>query len=285
MSFADNSALVQTDWLAEHLADPDLRILDCTWHHVSTNLDGRTQYRGRHLPTAVHFDIDHVCDPSSSLPHMLPNPADFAKKVGLLGIGSEDRIVVYDRASGGSAAARVWWMFRVFGHENVAVLDGGLTKWSKEKLPAEMTAVRPEPRTFEVVYNSALVRGLDDISANLATRAEQIVDVREAAQFAGVKDDVFASQRRGHIPGSVNIPWKELLDAASGTHLSNEALAARFAAAGIDLDKPIVVTCSSATASGLAALALYQLGHKTAAVYDGGWTEWASAPSTPAVAA
>lgn len=280
-----DSALVRSDWLAEHLVDAGLRILDCTWHHVSTNLDGRTQYRGRHLPGAVHFDIDHVCDPSSTLPHMLPGPEDFAKKVGLLGIGNEDRIVVYDRASGGSAAARVWWMFRVFGHENIAVLDGGLTKWSKEKLPAEMTAVRPEPRTFTAAYNSALVRGLDDMSANLATRAEQIVDVREEAQFTGVKGDLFASQRMGHIPGSVNIPWKELLDAASSALLSNEYLAARFTAAGIDLEKPIVVTCNSGIASGLAALALYRLGHKAAAVYDGGWVEWASAPSTPAAAA
>jgi thiosulfate/3-mercaptopyruvate sulfurtransferase len=280
-----DGALVQSDWLAEHLADPDLRILDCTWHHVSTNLDGRTQYRGRHLPGAVHFDIDHVCDPSSPLPHMLPSPGDFAKKIGLLGIGSENRIVVYDRASGGSAAARVWWMFRVFGHENVAVLDGGLTKWSKEKLPAEMTAVRPEPQTFAAAYNSALVRGLDDMSANLAARTEQVVDVREAAQFAGLNDDVFAGRRRGHIPGSVNIPWRNFLDAASATLLPNEALAARFAAAAIDVDKPIVVTCGSGIASGLAVLALYQLGHKTATVYDGGWAEWASAPSTPAVAA
>ncbi len=280
-----DGALVRSDWLAEHLADPDLRILDCTWHHVSTNLDGRTQYRGRHLPGAVHFDIDHVCDPSSPLPHMLPSPEDFAKKVGLLGIGSENRIVVYDRASGASAAARVWWMFRVFGHENVAVLDGGLTKWSKEKLPAEMTAVRPEPQTFAPAYNTTLVRGLDDMSANLVARTEQVVDVREAVQFAGLNDDVFVSQRRGHIPGSVNIPWRDFLDGASGTLFPNEALAARFAAAAIEVSKPIVVTCGSGIASGLAVLALHQLGHKTAAVYDGGWAEWSSAPSTPAVAA
>ncbi|MGP8232054.1 MAG: sulfurtransferase [Methylovirgula sp.] len=284
MSFADNRALVQTDWLAEHLADPDLRILDCTWHHVSTNLDGRTQYRGRHLPGAMHFDIDHISDPANPLPHMLPSAEDFAKKVGLLGIGNEDRVVVYDRASSGSAAARVWWMFRVFGHKNVAALDGGLTKWSKEKLPAEMTAVRPEPKTFEASYNPALVRGLSEMSANLAAHADQVIDARETAQFAGVKEDLFASGRRGHIPGSMNIPWKELLD-PSGTLLPNEALAARFAAAGVDLNKPVVATCGSGIVSGILALALYQLGSETAAIYDGAWAEWGSAPSTPAVAA
>jgi thiosulfate/3-mercaptopyruvate sulfurtransferase len=285
MSFADNKALVESPWLAEHLADPDLRILDCTWHHVSTNLDGRTQYRGRHLPGAVHFDIDHVCDPSSSLPHMLPSASDFAKKVGLLGIGNDDRVVVYDRAGGGAAAARVWWMFRVFGHQNIAVLNGGLGKWSKEKRPAEMTPVRPEPTTYAAIYNPALVRSLDEMSANLATRAEQIIDAREAAQFAGVTDDLFASARRGHMPDAINIPWQDLLDLASETLLPEDALAGRFTAAGVDLDRPIVASCSSGIVSGIIALALYQLGCASVAIYDGAWVEWGSTPSTPAVAA
>ena len=285
MSFTDNNALVSSDWLAKHLEDPSLCILDCTWHHVSTNLDGRTQYRGRHLPGAVHFDIDHVSDPSNPLPHMLPSAEDFAKKVGLLGIGNEDRVVLYDRASGGSAAARAWWMFRIFGHENVAMLDGGFAKWSKEKLPAEMSAVRPEPKAFVATYNATLVRNLDDVSANLATHAEQIIDARAADRFAGIKDDLFPSKRRGHIPGSINIPWTDLIDSVSATLLPNETLAARFAGAGVDLDKPIVTTCGSGIVSAVAALALYQLGHKTAAIYDGAWAEWGSAPSTPAVAA
>ncbi len=121
-------ALVSAAWLAEHLSDGDIRILDCTWHHPSTNLDGRNQYRGRHLPGSVHFDVDHIADPNSDLPHMLPDAADFAKKVGLLGIGDDDRVIVYDRLFGGSAAARVWWMFRVFGHDNVAMLDGDMAR-------------------------------------------------------------------------------------------------------------------------------------------------------------
>ncbi|MDB5655000.1 MAG: hypothetical protein JWQ94_2613 [Tardiphaga sp.] len=136
MSFANPEALVGTEWLAEHLADPEIRILDCTWHHASTNLDGRTQYRGRHIPGAVHFDIDHVADRSSPLPHMLPGAADFAAKVGLLGIGDGDRVVVYDRLYGGAAAARAWWMFRVFGHNRVAMLEGN-RKWMAENRPAD----------------------------------------------------------------------------------------------------------------------------------------------------
>lgn len=285
MSFADNNALVSSDWLAKHLGDPGLRILDCTWHHVSTNLDGRTQYRGRHLPSAVHFDIDHVCDPSNPLPHMLPSAANFAKKVGLLGVGNEDRVVVYDRASGGSAAARAWWMFRIFGHENVAMLDGGFVKWSKERQPAEMSAVRPESKTFSATYNRALIRSLDEVSANLVNHAEQIIDARTAEHFAGIKDDLFPSKRRGHIPGSINIPWKDLIDSATAAFLPNEALAARFANDGVDLDKPSIATCGSGIVSAVLALALYQLGHKTTAIYDGAWAEWGSAPSTPAVAA
>ena len=133
MTYANPEALVSTEWLAEHLSDPDVRILDCTWHHASTNLDGRTQYRGRHLPGSVHFDIDHVADRSNSLPHMLPSAADFAKKVGLLGIGDGDRVVVYDRLCGGAAAARAWWMFRVFGYDKVAMLDGGYRQMDQGK--------------------------------------------------------------------------------------------------------------------------------------------------------
>ena len=178
MSYANPEALVSTGWLAEHLGDPDLRVLDCTWHHTSTNLDGRTQYRGRHVPGSVHFDIDHVADKSNPLPHMLPSAADFAKKVGLLGIGEGDRIVVYDRLCGGAAAARVWWMFRVFGYDNVAMLDGGFGKWTKEKRPADMSMVRPEQKSFTATYRPALVRGLRDMTENLVTGAAQVIDAR-----------------------------------------------------------------------------------------------------------
>ena len=168
MTSANPEALVSTEWLAAHLSDPDLRILDCTWHHASTNLDGRTQYRGRHLPGSVHFDIDHVADKSNPLPHMLPSAADFAKKVGLLGIGDGDRVVVYDRLCGGSAAARAWWMFRVFGHDKVALLDGGFGKWTKEKLPTEMSAGPPAAaRSSPPTFNPALVRTLSEMKANL----------------------------------------------------------------------------------------------------------------------
>jgi thiosulfate/3-mercaptopyruvate sulfurtransferase len=285
MTFANPEALVSTEWLAEHLADPDIRILDCTWHHVSTNLDGRTQYRGRHLPGSVHFDIDHFADKSNPLPHMLPAPADFGIKAGLLGIGNADRVVVYDRLCGGAAAARAWWMFRVFGHDRVTMLDGGFGKWTKEKLPTEMSAVRPAPKSFSPKFNPALVRSLSDMKANLATGTEQVIDARGPAKFDGTQEDVFPSKKLGHIPSAVNIPWADLIDAESGAFIAPPALAARFAAAGIDLRRPIVTTCASGITSCVVALGLYLFGHTAAAVYDGSWAEWGLAEDTPAIAA
>jgi len=285
MTYANPEALVSTEWLADHLVDPELKILDCTWHHVSTNLDGRTQYRGRHLPGSVHFDIDHVADRSNPLPHMLPTPDDFAKKVGLLGIGDGDRVVVYDRLSGGSAAARAWWMFRVFGHDKVALLDGGFGKWTKEKHPTEMSAVRPEPKSLSVSFNAALVRGLADMDRNLTTGAEQVIDARGPGKFNGTQQDVFPFRKLGHIPNAKNVPWGDMIDPESGAFVSSDVLAGRFAAAGIDLTRPIVTTCASGITSCMVALALYVLGHKSAAVYDGSWAEWGLAEHTPAVAA
>ncbi|MFG1461899.1 sulfurtransferase [Xanthobacter sp. DSM 24535] len=277
--------LVSTEWLAAHLSDPNLRILDCTWHHTSTNLDGRTQYRGRHLPGSVHFDIDHVADTSSPLPHMLPNAADFAKKVGLMGVGTGDLVVVYDRLYGGSAAARAWWMFRAFGHDNVVMLDGGFGKWVKEKLPTEMSPVRPEPRAFEAALRPELVRSMGEVRANLRTGAEQLIDARGPGKFDGTQEDVFPVKKLGHIPNAINIPWADLIHPETGALLGREALAARFAAAGIDLGRPIVTTCASGISSCVLALGLYLIGQSCVAVYDGSWAEWGSVEDTPAAAA
>lgn len=275
-------ALVSTAWLADHLGDANIKILDCTWHHESTKLDGRTQYRGRHLPNSVHFDIDHIADKSSPLPHMLPTAADFSKKLGLLGIGSNDHVIVYDRLCGGAAAARAWWMFRIFGHRNVAVLDGGYGKWIKEKLPAEMTPVRPEPQTFTATFVPSLLRSLEQMKANLIAGTEQVIDARGPARFDGMQEDVFSFKRLGHIPGAVNIPWGDLIHPETGAFIERDAMAARFAQAGIDLQRPIVATCASGILSCVVALGLYTIGHPDAAVYDGAWAEWSLTDDAPA---
>ena len=279
----DQDALVSSDWLAEHLSDPDLVILDCTWHHPSTNLDGRTQYRGRHLPGAVHFDIDHVADPTSSLPHMLPSLADFAKKVGLLGVSDTRRVIVYDRLFGGQAAARAWWMFRVFGHDNVAMLDGGYTKWMAEKKPAEMSPVRPTPGSFTGTFRPELVRSLDQMKANLASGAEQVLDARGPGKFDGSQEDVFPAKKLGHIPNAINVPWGDLISPETTSFIDKAAIEARFKAAGVDLSKPMVATCGSGTVSCMLALALHLIGH-TAAIYDGSFAEWGLAEDTPIAA-
>lgn len=278
-------ALVGADWLSTQLADPNLRILDCTWHHPSTNLDGRNQYRGRHLPGAVHFDIDHVADTSSDLPHMLPTASDFAKKVGLLGIGSGDRVVVYDRLFGAAAAARVWWMFRAFGYDNVALLDGGFTSWTSAKLPTEMSPVRPQPRNFMATPRPHLVRDLPAMRANVVSGREQVVDARGPGKFDGSQPDVFPFGRLGHLPNAINVPWADLVDPQTGVLLPAPMLAARFRAAGVDLARPIIATCASGITSCLVALALYLLGLRDVAVYDGSWAEWERLPDATAVAA
>jgi thiosulfate/3-mercaptopyruvate sulfurtransferase len=277
--------LVSAAWLAEHLSDGDIRILDCTWHHPSTNLDGRNQYRGRHLPGSVHFDIDHVADPNSDLPHMLPNEADFAKKVGLLGVGDGDRVIVYDRLFGGSAAARVWWMFRVFGYDNVAMLDGGFNQWVAAKHPTEMSPVRPQPKTFTPGFRPELIRNFDEMKSAVASGGEQIVDARGPGKFDGSQADVFSFKKLGHIPGAVNVPWADLVDPQTGVLLDAKALRTRFEAAGVDLGKPIVTTCASGMTSCMDALALYLLGRADVAVYDGSWAEWERAEQTAAAAA
>jgi len=267
-------AIATAAWLAEHLQESDIRILDCTWHHPSTNLDGRNQYRGRHLPGSVHFDIDHIADPNSDLPHMLPDEADFAKKVGLLGVGDGDRVIVYDRLFGGSAAARVWWMFRVFGYDNVAMLDGGFNQWVAAKHPTEMSPVRPQPKTFTARLRPELVRGCGQMKATVTNGGEQVIDARGPGKFDGSQADVFPFKKLGHIPGAVNVPWADLVDPQTGVFLDPAALRARFEAAGVDLAKPIVTTCASGVTSCMDALALYLVGRTDVAVYDGSWAEW-----------
>lgn len=280
-----STPLVSAEWLASNLSEPDVKILDCTWHHPSTKLDGRNQYRGRHLPGSVHFDIDHVADPTSDLPHMLPNALDFAKKVGLLGVADGDKVIVYDRLFGGSAAARAWWMFRVFGYDNVALLDGGFNTWVAAKLPTEMSPVRPQPQSFTATYRPELVRDFEQMKSNLASGADQVVDARGPGKFDGSQEDVFPFKRLGHIPDAINVPWGDLLEEQSGLFLGPEALKARFETAGVDLAKPIVATCASGISSCVLALALFILGRPDVAVYDGSWAEWERAADLPAVAA
>jgi thiosulfate/3-mercaptopyruvate sulfurtransferase len=284
MPYAHPEALVSTEWLAAHLRDPHIRVLDSSFKQPGVTPTARADYDAGHIPGAVYFDIDDVAQPGTTLPHMIPTAERFAEKMAERGIGNDDKVIVYD-ANGLSSAGRAWWMLQLFGHDNVALLDGGFGKWTKEKCPTEMSPVRPEPKSLSVSFNAALVRGLSEMNANLATGAEQVIDARGPGKFYGTQQDVFPFRKLGHIPNAKNVPWGDLINPDSGAFLASDALTARFVAAGIDLSRPIVTTCASGITSCMVALALYLLGHKSAAVYDGSWAEWGLAEHTPAVAA
>ena len=271
--------LVSTEWLAKHLGDADLRVVDGSWHMPQLNRDPRAEFAQAHVPGAVFFDIDAIADHSTDLPHMLPDAPTFARAVGALGIGTGDRVVVYD-VRGVVSAARVWWTFRAFGHDAVAVLDGGLRKWRAEGRAVESGAPALPSRRFEATPRPELVRDLEAMRANLASRRTQVVDARSAGRFAGTEPEPRAGLRGGHIPGSLNLPY-DTLYRDDGTLKPPDALRAALQQAGVDLDRPVTTTCGSGVTASVLALALYLVGRRDVAVYDGSWSEWGSRPDTP----
>jgi thiosulfate/3-mercaptopyruvate sulfurtransferase len=271
--------LVTTEWLAKHLGEPDLRVVDGTWHMPQLQRDARAEFVAAHVPGAVFFDIDAIADQKTPLPHMLPSAEEFASAVGALGIGIGDRIVVYD-VRGVVSAARVWWTFRAFGHDAIAVLDGGLRKWRAEGRPVESGAAAATPRTFAARLRLELVRDLPAMRASLDSRAAQVLDARSAGRFAGTEAEPRPGLRGGHIPGSLNLPY-ETLYRADGTLKPPDELRDAVTAAGIDLARPTVTTCGSGVTASVLALALYVLGRRDAAVYDGSWSEWGARSDTP----
>jgi thiosulfate/3-mercaptopyruvate sulfurtransferase len=266
-------ALVSTQWLARRLNAPDLRVVDATWHMPGQGRDARAEYEARHIPNAVFFDIDEIADDTSKLPHMLPSPEKFSARVRKLGLGDGNRIVVYD-AHGMMSAARVWWTFRVMGHKDVTVLDGGLPKWIAEGRPVEDTPAPPRERHFSARLNHTLVKDKAAISRNIRTPRFQVLDARSAGRFQGAEPEPWPRRRSGHIPGSRNLPFTELLDPKDKTFLPADALAAKFRAAGIDLKKPVATSCGSGVTAAILAPGLHLIGHEDVAVYDGSWAEW-----------
>ena len=280
MPYAHPEALVGTEWLAAHLDDPHVRVVDSSFKLPGITPTAREDYDRGHIPGAVFFDIDDIAEPGTSLPHMIPSPELFARKMEGLGIGGDDRVVVYDSA-GLSSAGRAWWMLRLFGHRNVALLDGGLPQWKADGRPLETAVPNPPLRRFTARFDPALVRDKHALLGNLATRREQVVDARAAGRFAGVAEETRPGLRRGHIPESRNLPYDRVTDPQTHRLRDAEALSELFRDASVALDRPIVTSCGSGVTACALAFALHLIGHPGAAVYDGSWSEWGLPGDTP----
>ena len=273
------SPLVTTQWLAEHLSAPDVRVVDASWHMPDVKRDPKAEYDEAHIPGAVYFSIDEISDTASPYPHMLPAPEKFASRVKAMGLGDGNRIVVYDSA-GLFSAARVWWMFRVMGHEDVFVLDGGFPKWRAEGYPTEDLPPVHRTRHFTPRPNHVILRDAAQVKENLITKREQIVDARSPGRFLGTEPEPRPGVRSGHIPGSKNLHYQKLLN-PDGTLRKPEALSATFREAGIDVTKPIVTSCGSGVTAAIVLLALEAISAPEGALYDGSWSEWGAKAELP----
>ncbi|MEW6642325.1 MAG: 3-mercaptopyruvate sulfurtransferase [Pseudomonadota bacterium] len=272
--------LVSTEWLASRLDDPSLRILDATFKMPGVLPLPVDDFLAAHIPGAAFFDVDAIADHASPLPHMYPDAAQFARDVGALGVFSDSLVVIYD-AGGWVAAPRAWWMFLSFGHGNVRILDGGLQKWRAEGRPLQSGPATPRPGQLTTRQDPTRVRCLAQMRDNLTSAREQVIDARARPRFAGSVAEPRPGLRSGHIPGSLNLPYNELFDAATGTMKPIAELRTLFTGAGLDLQRPVVTTCGSGVSAAVLTLALYRLGVRDSALYDGSWSEWGQADGPP----
>ena len=271
--------IVSTAWVEERLRDPDLRLLDASWHMPGSGRDARAEYDAAHLPGARFFDIDDIADHRSALPHMAPPVEKFMSRMRAMGVGDGHQVVVYD-TTGIFSAPRVWWTFRLMGRRDVAVLDGGLPKWRAEGRPLTDAPPAIRDRHMITARQPQLVRDVTEVAraAKLGTHA--IIDARSAARFRGEAAEPRPGLRAGHIPGAANVPYTELL-AADGTLKTPAALRAVFTAAGADLRKPAITTCGSGISAAILALALERIGKTDWSLYDGSWAEWGAYDDLP----
>ncbi|MBC7131868.1 MAG: 3-mercaptopyruvate sulfurtransferase [Roseovarius sp.] len=275
----DPRTLVSTGWLAAHLKDPDLRVLDGTTFLPGTGRDARAEYEAAHIPGARFFDIEEISDARSALPHMVPPVEKFMSKLRAMGVGDGHQVVVYD-THGLFSAARVWWLFRLMGQENVAVLDGGLPKWQAEGREIEDLPPVVRDRHMTVRRQNHMVKDVTQVSAAAKLGDHEILDARSAGRFRGEEPEPRPGLRSGHIPGSKNVPFTTLLN-PDKTMKDPDALRAAFAAAGVDLGKPVITTCGSGLTAAVINLALERIGKSDHALYDGSWAEWGAFPTLP----
>jgi thiosulfate/3-mercaptopyruvate sulfurtransferase len=267
-----SSPLVSTEWLASRINAPDIRVADASWYLPQANRDPRAEYAAAHIPRAVFFDIEDLSDEKNPLPHMLAPAPKFASRMRKLGLGDGNLIVVYDSA-GVYSSPRAWWMLRAMGHEDVAVLDGGLPKWRREGRPLEDMSAQPFARHFTARPNNELIRDFRQMKANLERKESQVLDARGVPRFKAIEPEPRPGVRGGHIPASINMPYTELTN-ADGTLKSPDELRKLFAGHGVDLRRPIVTSCGSGITAAILMLALAVAGADDVALYDGSWAEW-----------
>ena len=272
--------LVSVAWLAAHLDEPNLRIVDATMHLPIAGRDAAKEYEAGHIPGAVFADIGWLSDETAPFPHTLLGPEAFSRRMGALGISNETDVVVYDTSGQNYSAPRFWWMMRTFGHDRVAVLDGGLPKWTSEGHAATRAVPTIAPTTFVAKFDAARVRDIGAMRRNIDSHAEQVVDARSPGRFRGTEPEPRAGVRGGHMPGSVNLHYASLVH-DDGTLRAPDQLRALMDSSGLDLNRPLVASCGTGVTACAVILALDVLGKKDTAVFDGSWTEWGSAADTP----
>ncbi len=275
----DPKTLVSTDWLAAHLKTPDLRVLDGSMYLPQAGRDARAEYDAAHIPGARFFDIDDISDQRSELPHMVPPVEKFMSRLRAMGVGDGHQVVVYD-GSGLMSAARIWWLFRLMGQTNVAVLDGGLPKWLAEGRETEDMPPMIRDRHMTVRVQNHLVRDVTQVSAAAKLGDHEIIDARSAGRFAGTEPEPRDGLRSGHIPGSRNVHYLDLLN-ADATMKTPDGTRDVFHAAGVDLSRPVITTCGSGVTAAILSLALERMGKTDHALYDGSWSEWGAFPTLP----
>lgn len=275
----DPKTLVSTDWLAAHIKDPDLRILDASWYLPDAGRDAYAEYQSTHIPDARFFDIDDISDRRSDLPHMAPPVEKFMSRMRAMGIGDGHQVVVYDGA-GLLSAARVWWLFRLMGQNNIAVLNGGFPKWLAEGRETEDLPTVVRDRHMTVRFQNQLVRDVTQVSSASKVGDHEIIDARSHARFCGDVPEPRAGLRSGHIPGSRNVYFADLLN-ADKTMKDISAMSAVFEAAGVNMSKPVITTCGSGVTAAILSLALERIGKTDHSLYDGSWAEWGMFPTLP----
>lgn len=279
MAYDDPKTLVSTEWLAAHLKDPDLRILDASWYMPAEARDAKAEFAKAHIPNARFFDIDDISDHRSDLPHMAPPVEKFMSRLRAMGVGDGHQVLVYD-GSGLFSAARVWWLFKLMGQDNIAVLDGGLPKWLSEGRPVNDEDPVIRDRHMTVRRRAEMVKDVTQVSSASKLGDYEIVDARAPERFRGDVPEPREGLRSGHIPGAKNVFFKSLLN-GDQTLKSPAEVKAIFEGAGVDLAKPVITSCGSGVTAAVLSLALEAIGKTDHSLYDGSWTEWGAFPTVP----